>query len=180
MKADLIMTVTEKIEKLMERANVTREEAQEALDASSGDLLDAVIHLERQGKIKEPEGGGRFTTTPPEDERRREKNTEFGLDADESFARGFFDWCRKVFEMGNTHLFVVRCENKTVVSTPVDVLVLLLLFAFWVVIPLAVIGLFFGCRYSFCGPDLENTGVNEMMDAMADAADTIKKEFKED
>ena len=42
----------EKIEKLRERANVTYEEAKEALNAANGDLLDAMIYLERQGKVK--------------------------------------------------------------------------------------------------------------------------------
>ena len=42
------MTEFEKVEKLRERANVSYEEAKEALLASEGDLLDAMIYLEKQ------------------------------------------------------------------------------------------------------------------------------------
>ena len=73
----------------------------------------------------------------------------------------------------------VQRNGEVMLSIPLTVLVLLLIFAFWVVIPLIIIGLFFGCRYLFRGPDLEKTGLNKMMDAAADAAENIKKEVKE-
>ena len=50
-----IMDELEKVEKLRERANVSYEEAKEALEKSNGDLLDAIVYLERQGKVKAPE-----------------------------------------------------------------------------------------------------------------------------
>lgn len=40
----------EKVEKLKERANVTYEEAKQALEASEWDILEAMIYLEKQGK----------------------------------------------------------------------------------------------------------------------------------
>ena len=49
------MDELEKVEKLRERANVSYEEAKEALDKSNGDLLDAMVYLEKQGKVKSPE-----------------------------------------------------------------------------------------------------------------------------
>ena len=45
------MAITlEQAEKLREKADVTLEEAKAALEAADGDLLDALIWLERQGK----------------------------------------------------------------------------------------------------------------------------------
>ncbi len=44
------MDTFEKVEKLREKANVTFEEAKAALEEANGDLLDAMILLERQGK----------------------------------------------------------------------------------------------------------------------------------
>ena len=52
----------EKVEKLRQRANVSYEEAKEALDKSQGDLLDAMIYLEGQGKISADEQTSRSTT----------------------------------------------------------------------------------------------------------------------
>ena len=46
------MNVTrEQIERLMDHAGVSYEDAQAALEASDGDLLDALVWLERMGKI---------------------------------------------------------------------------------------------------------------------------------
>ncbi len=49
------MEQLEKVEKLRQRANVSYEEAKEALEASGWDLLDAMVYLEKQGKVKPPE-----------------------------------------------------------------------------------------------------------------------------
>ena len=48
------MEMMEKVERLREKANVTYEEAKAALEETGGDLLDAIVLLERQGKVKEP------------------------------------------------------------------------------------------------------------------------------
>ena len=48
------MEMMEKVERLREKANVTYEEAKAALEQTGGDLLDAMVLLERQGKVKEP------------------------------------------------------------------------------------------------------------------------------
>ena len=44
------MDQLEKVDKLRERANVSYEEAKEALEASNWDLLDAMVYLEKHGK----------------------------------------------------------------------------------------------------------------------------------
>ena len=49
------MNEFEKAEKLRERANVSFEEARDALKACGGDLLDAMVYLERLGHIKPSE-----------------------------------------------------------------------------------------------------------------------------
>ena len=45
----------EKVEKLRERANVSYEEAKEALENNDWDLLDAMVALEKEGKTVKPE-----------------------------------------------------------------------------------------------------------------------------
>ena len=45
----------EKVEKLRQRANISYEEAKNVLEQADGDLLDAMVILERQSKIKKPE-----------------------------------------------------------------------------------------------------------------------------
>ena len=42
----------EMVEKLMEKANVSYAEAKQALENNNWDMLDALIELERQGKVQ--------------------------------------------------------------------------------------------------------------------------------
>ena len=57
---------------------------------------------------------------------------------------------------------------------------MLLLFTFWITIPILVVGLFFGYRYVFSGPDLGKENVNNAMGSVADAADKFKNDIKGD
>ncbi len=45
----------EKVEKLREKTGVSYEEAKQALEACNYDVLDALIYLEKKGKVKAPE-----------------------------------------------------------------------------------------------------------------------------
>ena len=165
------MTTIEQVEKLMEKANVSYGEAKAALDGAGGDILEAIISLEREGKLKAPENDSKFTI-------RLEKNKK-QKECGESTIRKFFRWCGKMFTKGNTHLFEVYRKGDLMMAVPVTVLVILLLLAFWVIVPLIVVGLFLGCRYAFNGPDIEKATVNKMMDAAADAAESLKKDINE-
>jgi len=183
------MSTLEQVEKLKEKANVSYEEAKAALDAAGDDMLDAIIHLEKQGKVNAPANNGKFSTTSAKedtDEEKKKKKKEKEKEKEKEYGETFSSimgrlvrWCGRIIAKGNVHMFEVRRNGEVLVSIPLTVLILLLIFAFWVVIPLIVIGLFFGCRYYFRGPDLEKTGVNKMMDAAANAAEDLKKEIKE-
>ena len=65
------MEMLEKVERLVEKANVSYEEAKAALDEANGDLLDAMVLLERQGKVKRPEQA----SFPPSTKSRRTTST---------------------------------------------------------------------------------------------------------
>jgi len=176
----------EQVEKLKEKANVTYEEAKIALEVSSGDMLDAIIFLEKQGKVKAPDNGGSFTTTSDETSesgnkekpRTKAKEKQYGESFGSMMGR-FFRWCGRVIAKGNVHMLEVRRNDEIFMTLPLTAVVLLLLFVFWIIVPLLVVGLFFGCRYYFRGPDLEKTGVNKVMGAAADAAEGFKKDIKE-
>ena len=47
----------EKVEKLREKTGVSYEDAKKVLEENNYDMLDAVIELERQGKVNEPKEG---------------------------------------------------------------------------------------------------------------------------
>lgn len=152
----------EKIEKLRERAQVSYDEAREAYEHCDGDLLDALIYLEKQGKVKPPKGDGYYRS-----EERVETNDQENKSQDwswegskegsnnsfkETFQQiwGFF---KGLIQKGNNTSFEVLKDREHMASFPVTVLVLLLIFAPWITLPLIVIGLFFGFHYQFIGLD---------------------------
>ena len=53
---NFIMVTLEQVEKLREHANISYDEAKAALENANGDILQAIIDLEKQGKIKPPPG----------------------------------------------------------------------------------------------------------------------------
>lgn len=178
------MATIEQVEKLREKANVTYDEAKAALEACGDDILDAMIYLERQGKVEPPKNNGYYDSrSQAEPEKESAKTENSGNSANgETFSHmlgRFSRWCGRLIARGNANMFEVWRNDKIIISVPVTVLALLLFFAFWIVVPLVVIGLFFGCRYMFRGADFEKTGVNRVMDSAANAAENIKKDVKD-
>lgn len=148
------MDKLEQVEKLRERAQVTYNEAKEAYEHADGDLLEALIYLEEQGKVKGPEGGGFYSS---EAEQAHEEQTQDGSNGRENNFKETLDKLWKFFaqiiKKGNNTNFEVLKDKENMVNFPVTVLVLLLLFAPWVTLPLMIIGLFFGFHYRFVGVD---------------------------
>ncbi len=181
------MVTLEQVTKLREYANISFEEAKAALEATNGDILEAIVNLEKQNRIKGPEGGGSYSTEQPKTAPANDSGSKTG---DESaHAQGasfgelvgrFFRWCGRVIHKGNINSLEVLRGKENIMSIPVTVLVLLLILAFWIVIPLMIIGLFFDYRYRFIGPDLGKENVNRAMDSVAEAADNFKHEVKGD
>jgi len=172
------MATLEQVEKLRERANVGYDEAKAALDATNGDILEALIYLEKQGKTTAPAGGGYYSSAQNQAEGKTSaENKSKACETGESFKdaiKRFGRFCGKVLQKGNSNTFEVLKGDVSRITFPVTVLALLLIFAFWVTIPMLVIGLFFGFRYRFIGPDLGIKPVNNAMDSAASAAESIK------
>jgi len=183
------MVTLEQVEKLREYANVSYDEAKKALEKNEGDILQALIELEQEGKTKSPKGGGKYvpSATDYEDSEKTEesdkKKSKTGQQEHSAFKDNmsrFFNWLCRMIHKGNINSFVIQKHEENIVTLPVTVLVLLLLFVFWVVIPLLVIGLFFNFKYSFEGPDIGCDKVNRVMDNVAQAAENIKQDIKKE
>ena len=181
------MTELEKVEKLREKADVTFAEAKEALDIAGGDILEALIYLERQGKSTVPAGGGFFSgagyeyesqyqQAPVHKERREKKQKPDG----ESFGdmmRRLGRFCLNVLNKGNSNFLDAKKGDNLIFSCPVTALVVLLIFFFWIVVPLFILTLFLGFRYRFRGADLGRDSVNQVMDNASSVVEDVKQSF---
>ena len=161
----------ERVERLREKADVSYAQAKEALEYSSGDLLDALIYLEEEGAIPRPEGGCYST--------RGEKAAQ---DAGELMAAREQEppkresWFRRVrFWLLENELEVWH-KGDPVTSMPMLILILLLILAAWAVVPLGLVSLFFGCRFRFSGPDLDRDELNGVMEQAADTAEDLGRQ----
>lgn len=182
----------EQVEKLRAYANVSYEEAKTALENAEGDILQALVELERQGKVAPPQGGGQYHSAAIEVQNSEHANDKKEESESSKSSRGngknksasgshmnrFFRWAGEVLHKGNINTFLIERNGERIITLPVNVLVLLILFAFWVVLPLLIVGLFFSYRYSFDGPDLGVNKVNDAMDTVAKAAEEIKKDLQ--
>ena len=184
------MTELEKVEKLREKADISFAEAKEALDAANGDLLEALIYLETHGKAIVPAGGGFFSGAGAADPdwQHAPGDTSGGgsggntASAGESFGdmlKRFGKFCLAILRKGNRNFLEATKGGERMFTCPVTVVILFLLFFFWVTVPLFIISLFFGFRYSFRGAELGRASVNRVMDSATDVVEDVKKSFAE-
>ena len=180
------MITLEQVEKLRQRANISYDEAKAALEEANGDMLEAIINLEKQNRINPPKGGGYYSSRNSEQNRNNGQysgTTKGKTKVDDGASFGeligrFFRWCGAIVNKGNRNQFDIIKDGEKIMSIPVTVLAVLLIFMFWIVIPIMILGLFFGYRYVFTGPDLGKENVNRAMDSVANAAENLKKEVK--
>ena len=165
------MTHYEMAEKLSEKMGVSLEKATEALEACDWEMLDAALMLEKEiGQTGQQTWTSCDTSAEESNPGREARERRRGV------VEGLGGLLRDLFNLGNRNRFEVRRGDEVLLEVPVTVLVLLLIFAFWVCIPLLVIGLFAGCRYSFSGAELGRESVNSAMDKAAEAVERVKEE----
>ena len=170
------MTNFEMVELLREKANISYEEAKTALELANWDLLDAMLVLEREGKVSS--SGGSYST---KDEEVRDEGKEKKHCNGEGL-RGTLRWLgrtlAKLIRIGNENSLVVWRKGEELFSLPVTVCVVLLMCSVGTVLFALAVGLFCGLRYSFRGPNLGKESINSAMNRAADAAETVKEEIR--
>ncbi len=145
----------EQVEKLRARSDLSYEEAKSLLESCRGSVLDALIELERQGRAKSPkeEGAGPTKTGPekaPKSPRSPVKVVVVTGSTWENFwkdAWTLLGRCWEILRHCNHYQLHILREDKTVSAIPIWVVLLVVLVAFYVAVPLLVVGLFLGCRY---------------------------------
>ena len=152
----------EMVENLRAKANVTYEEAKDALEASDWDMLDALVLLESEGKVNQ--NAPEFTTKEKEETRSSAHKNEVKGSLSKLCA-----WIRKMFTLGNKNQFVISRNGSELVAMPITVMVLLMVLVWPFSLILLFVGLFLGTRYSFRGPDI-NTTINDFVNKAQDKA----------
>ena len=138
----------EMVERLHEKANITYTDAKDALERSGWDMLEALVLLEREGKIAPLTA----STTSADDNTSYEKVTATASKKDSNFheaMNGVREKLRKLFDDSLATDFVVRRQGKEVLRLQVLIALILCICLWEPVLVVLAIGLFCDCRYSF-------------------------------
>jgi hypothetical protein len=168
----------EMIKVLMEKAKVSHEEAEEALQNNDWDLLDSIIYLERKGKIENNEAATIIEVEGENKKEKKEKSKNKSGGVGEIIGR-IFKFIGKAIKKGNENHFEIKKEEEKPIKISLTISVLLLIIGFWPVLILLVVGLFLGYKYSISGPNINVDTVNDILEKASESADNIKGDFKE-
>ncbi len=173
----------EKVEKIREKTGVTYEAAKEALEASNYDVLDAIVYLEKNGKVKGPE----VQVVSVEANENKERSEKFKKTQDDyeknckrktrHYINDFFKWVGALLKKSVDTSFVVERKREVLITMPVLVLIIFLIFMFWLICPLIIVGLFCDYRYRFEGVKETKFDINDFCDKCADGAENLKNSF---
>ena len=156
------MDMFEKVDKLRERANVSYEEAKNALERSNGDVLEAMILLEREGRTRN--SGYQYFNNgcAPESNCCQNDGKSIG------------EKSKALLRKSTVNYVVIDRKDERILRVPVLAAVLLLIFMFPATICAIVVSLFFDCKYSFVGED-EMKAANEVFGKAGDLAEQVKE-----
>ena len=174
----------EKVELVREKTGVSYEDARAALEQTDYDLLDAVVLLERQGKTSKHSASN---STAHADDGSNTQMVEAQLIYENDTKRmGFeeklnrlFVWIQNLLRRSLDIKLVATKHGVQSFSIPLLLVILLLILAFWIVLPLLVVSLFFDFRYHFEGISSITVDLNDLSQKASDTADYIKREAKD-
>ena len=176
----------EMVEKLREKANITIEEAKQVLEKNNWDMLDAMIELERQGKVtdgvkmstQDQANSSYETVSPTVTGQAFEEDAHSS--AGEKKNRGKIRrTLKQIFRMSIDNSFVVKRNEEVLVRVPVIIPIVCAVASFWITAVVLFVGLIFGLKYSFEGKELGKDTINETMEKASDFAQNIVDEMKE-
>lgn len=176
----------EMVEKLREKANITIEEAKAVLEKNNWDMLDAMIELEREGKITdgvkmstEDQTAASYETVSPTVTGQAFEEEKAGAAGEKKNRGKVWRTLKKIFRMSIDNSFVVKKKEEVLVRVPVLLPVICVIASFWITAIVLFIGLIFGLKYSFEGKELGTDTINETMEKASDFAQNIVDEIKE-
>jgi hypothetical protein len=144
----------DQIDELRKRANVSYEDAKEALEKCNGDIVEALVYLEKQNKFK-------FQQTYKEKSQCTSK-------------------IKDLIKKGNRVRFLVKKKETTILNLSVNISILITLFAPYITFFGLILALVTGHRIKFEGFTGCNVKVNETLDKVSDTIDSMKKKITED
>lgn len=167
------------VDKLREKANVSYEEAKIALENSDWDILDALLYLEKNGKVERPSVNIFYTNEArySDKDKKSGKNEENKYETSNNF-EGIFEAICKYIDTCNNIFLEIKKKDRMFLKIPLTVVIILSFFAFWMVIPLMVVLLFFDIELYIYSKKVNTDKANKILRKISDKVKVIKEKFK--
>ena len=162
------------VEKLRTKTGITYEDAKMVLEINNWDILDAILDLERQGKIKGPSVSIFYTNEYNENyEVKKDSNYKYN-----STFEGIFEVICKAIDICNNIFIEIKGKNNFFLKFPLTVVIVFLIFGFWLLIPVAVIGLFLDVEFFVESKKINTDKVNDILSKISKKVQNIKSKGK--
>ncbi|HAT4353242.1 TPA: ubiquitin [Clostridium perfringens] len=171
------------VDKLKNKANISYEEAKDALEKSNWDMLEAMLYLEAHGKVQKPSLSIFYTNESKESYNENGEEVNLKKDTNEknfenknSFEGVFEAICKAIDTCNNIFIEIIR-NSRVILKIPFTVLIVLLFFAFWIVIPLMIIGLFFNMEFLVSSKKIDVDKINKVFKETSKVVKDVKDKF---
>lgn len=171
------------VDKLKNKANISYEEAKDALEKSNWDMLEAMLYLEAQGKVQKPSLSIFYTNESKESYNENGEEVNLKEDTNENnfenkngFEGVFEAICKAIDTCNNIFIEIIR-NSRVILKIPFTVLIVLLFFAFWIVIPLMIIGLFFNMEFLVSSKKIDVYKINKVFKETSKVVKDVKDKF---
>ncbi|WP_251861676.1 DUF4342 domain-containing protein [Clostridium sp. Marseille-Q2269] len=142
----------EQIDLLRKRANISYEQAKEVLEKFDGDVIEALVYLEKNKKT----------------------NEDFGCESK------FFDKIKVLIRKGNKTKVVVRKKEDTVLKAPVNVIILCTVLAFPVAIVATILALITKHSIRIEKNSGEDSKINDILNKVSTKVNNIVDDLSEE
>ncbi|MDM0556827.1 ubiquitin [Clostridium perfringens] len=171
------------VDKLKNKANISYEEAKDALEKSNWDMLEAMLYLEAHGKVQKPSISIFYTNESKESYNENGEEVNLKKDTNENnfenkngFEGVFEAICKAIDTCNNIFIEIIR-NSRVILKIPFTVLIVLLFFAFWIVIPLMIIGLFFNMEFLVSSKKIDVDKINKVFKETSKVVKDVKGKF---
>ncbi|MHB9095322.1 MAG: DUF4342 domain-containing protein [Eubacteriales bacterium] len=150
----------EQIEMLKERAHIGYGEAKEVLEKCNYSVVDSLIYLETQSKLKTP----------------KKEDYESGCC---TTSKKIINTCQKLIKKGNETKFVIKKAENTVIDLPLNIVIVTTV----IMPPLTAVGivaaLVTGHKIRFIKPDGEGMEINKTFDKISSTVTSVSNQVVE-
>ena len=175
------LSTEEMLHKIIDKTGVTKEQAAESLEKNNGDLLDAMIYVERTyGKASQAAQNVQQAQPVQTEQTAQSAQTaqaqQQAYTASQTYAapengakaatEDFTNAAKKAGNFLIDNSLVIYHKCREVVELPMIVALAILILLFQISIPAAIVAMFFDVSYQFRGPQLGRGKFNFVLDAV--------------